>query len=64
MLSDSFAMGTIGSWQQCDFSGKAIVLRCNGKILDANRAGRFAYGKGSGSSDSKFESNTATHSVR
>ena len=34
----------------CDFSGKAIIIGCNGNTLDANRAGRFFRGEGSGSS--------------
>ena len=34
----------------CDFSGIAVIVRCNGNTLDANQAGRFFYGSGSGSS--------------
>ena len=34
----------------CDFSGKALIMRCNGKTLDANLEKRIFYGKGSGSS--------------
>eukprot|EP00935_MAST-01C_sp_MAST-1C-sp1_P001343 g1343.t1 len=34
----------------CDFSGKAIIVRCDGKVLDANLENRIFYGKGSGSS--------------
>ena len=34
----------------CDFSGKALIMRCNGKTLDANLEKRFFYGSGSGSS--------------
>ena len=34
----------------CDFSGKALIMRCNGKTLDAGQAARFFYGSGSGSS--------------
>ena len=38
----------------CDFSGKALIMRCNGNTLDANNAGRFFYSgsslSGSGSS--------------
>ena len=48
MLSSSFVMGAYTS--QCDFSGKAIIVRCDGKVLDANKQGRFFGGSGSGSS--------------
>ena len=34
----------------CDFSGKALIMRCNGKTLDANLEKRIFYGRGSGSS--------------
>ncbi len=34
----------------CDFSGKALIMRCNGKTLDANLEKRIFYGYGSGSS--------------
>ena len=34
----------------CDFSGKVIIIRCNGQTLDAKEAGRIFYGRGSGSS--------------
>eukprot|EP00935_MAST-01C_sp_MAST-1C-sp1_P001471 g1471.t1 len=34
----------------CDFSGVAIIVRCEGKTLDANLEKRFFYGRGSGSS--------------
>eukprot|EP00935_MAST-01C_sp_MAST-1C-sp1_P000910 g910.t1 len=48
VLSASFAMGDYTS--QCEFSGKAIIVRCDGKVLDANKQGRFFYGSGGGSS--------------
>ena len=48
MLSSSFVMGAYTS--QCDFSGKAIIVRCDGKVLDANKQGRFFSGNGAGSS--------------
>ena len=48
VLSSSFVMGAYTS--QCDFSGKAIIVRCDGKVLDANKQGRFFSGIGSGSS--------------
>lgn len=35
---------------QINFSGKTCVIRGNGQTLDAAGAGRFAYGRGSGSS--------------
>ena len=34
----------------CDFSGKALIMRCNGKTLDANLEKRIFYGSGSESS--------------
>ena len=34
----------------CDFSGKALIMRCNGKTLDANLEKRIFHGSGSESS--------------
>ena len=47
-LSMAFVMGSYTS--QCDFSGKTIIMRCNGKTLDAGQEKRFFSGSGSGSS--------------
>ena len=38
------------TYAACDFSGKALIMRCNGKTLDANLEKRIFYGRGSGSS--------------
>ena len=44
-------MGVLGiGVNACDFSGKALSMRCNGKTLDANLEKRIFYGSGSGSS--------------
>jgi hypothetical protein len=38
-LSSSFVMG--GYTGQCDFSGRELIVKCNGKTLDAGNSGRF-----------------------
>jgi predicted outer membrane repeat protein len=49
-LGASFSMGSFTS--QCDFSGKTLVVKCDGKTLNASAtsAARFFYGNGGGSS--------------
>jgi hypothetical protein len=46
-LSDDFAMGSYSG--EIDFSGKAITIWGQGKVLDASGGGRFFNGGGAGS---------------
>jgi hypothetical protein len=46
-LSDDFAMGSYSG--EIDFSGKAITIWGQGKVLDASGGGRFFIGDGAGS---------------
>jgi hypothetical protein len=48
-LSDDFAMGSYSGRGEIEFSGKAITIWGQGKVLDASGGGRFFIGEGAGS---------------